>query len=96
MGIKFFLLIFNLKCDNSNSLNNCLINVSEEVFFKSTDNIAYVHSFLLFCIELHKQYRHFHWYSIDILINIVVNILFESTQFTPVENTCCIMYLFMF
>ena len=65
--------------------------ISNELFSLRKVTEPYVVSLLIFSIELDKFYKLHSWYTRDMLIRIIVNILYKR-EFKP-NNRCIILYI---
>ena len=65
--------------------------ISNELFSLHKVTEPYVVSLLIFSIELDKFYKLHSWYTRDMLIRIIVNILYKR-EFKP-NNRCIILYI---
>ncbi len=79
-------------CLDMENLEEILNNLSQNLFKNRRTNTPYVYAFLLFCIHVNEYLSSENWYSKDILVGVVADILY-NINFRPVilvERTCCI------
>lgn len=67
-------------------------DISESLFCTRKATTPYIISLFIFSIELDMFYKYYSWYTTDILINTLVDILLK-VEFNPSykHNKCCIV-----
>ena len=78
---------------NPSIFSSCLKTISDELFSKDGNNDPYINSFLLFSIELnHYCVLNYSWYSTDILVHELIEILSKECQKLTYKSKCNILY----
>lgn len=69
-------------CLDMVNLEKILNNLSQHLFKNRGTKIPHVYAFLLFCINVHEYLSSEDWYSKDILVGVVADILY-NIKFRP-------------